>query len=234
MAGTYEVDGSVVRFTPMYGFDAGRAFNISVDPRRIPNASAADGWRQPMLQVLGVSATAVEPATTVRQVYPSGGELPENMLRFYIEFSAPMGRGPALEHIRLVDADGRDVVDPFLPVEAEFWSPDRTRFTLFFDPGRVKREIKPNRDMGRALIPGRRYALLVDGKWRDGRGVPLKQPHRHEFTVVPAIERALDPAAWTIEPPQAGTREPVSIRFRGSSTTGSCSARSASAGERRR
>src|SRR5687767_13503537 len=43
MAGSYEVDGSVVRFTPMYGFDAGRAFSISVDPRRIPNARASDG-----------------------------------------------------------------------------------------------------------------------------------------------------------------------------------------------
>lgn len=213
MAGTYEVDGSVVRFTPMYGFDAGQAFSIAVDPRRIPNANPHDRWRQPMMQVLGVAATAVARTTTVRQVYPSGPELPENMLRFYVEFTGPMGRGSALEHIRLVDDEGRDVVEPFLPVEAEFWSPNRDRFTLFFDPGRVKREIKPNRDMGRALNPGRRYALVIDEKWRDGRGAPLKASHRHEFTVVPAIERALEPAAWTIEPPHLGTREPVSIRF---------------------
>ena len=213
MAGSYEVDGSVVRFTPMYGFDAGTTFSISADPRKIPNAKPSETWRQPLVQVLGIAATAVVRTTTVRQVYPSGPELPENMLRFYIEFTGPMGRGSALEHIRLVDADGRDVVDPFLPVEAEFWSPDRTRFTLFFDPGRVKRDIKPNRDMGRALIPGERYALVIDEKWPDGNAAPLKSPHRHEFTVVPAIEQALDPAAWTIESPRVGTREPVTIRF---------------------
>ena len=213
IAGTYEVDGSVVRFTPMYGFDGGQTFSIAVDPRRIPNANPNEAWRQPMMQVLGVAAAAVAPSTTVRQVYPSGPELPENMLRFYIEFTGPMGRGSALEHIRLVDAEGQEVVDPFLPVEAEFWSPDRTRFTLFFDPGRVKKEIKPNRDMGRALIPARRYALVIGEEWRDGRGAPLKTSHRHEFTVVPAVERPLDPAAWTIEPPPVGTREPVTVRF---------------------
>jgi hypothetical protein len=135
------------------------------------------------------------------------------MLRFYIEFSAPMGRGRALEHIRLVDGDGREVVDPFLPVEAEFWSPDRTRFTLFFDPGRVKRGIKPNRDMGRALIAGQRYALVIDERWIDGTGAPLKRSHRHEFTAAPSIDAALDPTGWAIEPPSVGTREAITIRF---------------------
>ncbi len=213
MAGRYEVDGSVVRFTPMYGFDPGTTFSISADPRKIPNANSSETWRRPLMEVLGIAATALVPETTVRQVYTSGPELPENMLRFYIEFTGPMGRGSALEHIRLVDAAGKDVVDPFLPVEAEFWSPDRTRFTLFFDPGRVKRDIKPNRDMGRALIPGKRYALVIDEKWRDGSAAPLKSSHRHEFTVAPAVEQALDPAAWTIESPHLGTREPVTIRF---------------------
>ena len=213
MAGEYRVDGPVVRFTPMFGFDVGRTFGVGFDPAKIPGADPAESWRTPLSTIVGIAATAKTPTTTVRQVYPSGPELPENMLRFYVEFTAPMGRGEALPHIRLIDDTGKDVVDPFLPVEAEFWSPDRTRFTLFFDPGRVKRDIKPNREMGRALIAGRRYALVIDDKWTDGAGAPLQSAHRHEFTAAAAVERPLDHRAWKIVPPSAGSRDPLTVTF---------------------
>jgi hypothetical protein len=163
--------------------------------------------------IIGVAASPRTSSTTVKQVYPSGPELPENTLRFYIEFSAPMGRGEALPHIRLVDDGGADVVDPFLPVEGEFWSPDRTRFTLFFDPGRVKRGIKPNRDLGRALVAGRRYALVIDDGWLDGAGAPLQSAHRHEFTATAAVERPLDQREWGIDMPAAGSRDPLRVTF---------------------
>jgi hypothetical protein len=213
MAGDYRVDGAVVRFTPMFGFDAGRGYGVHFDPTKIPGADPSERWRQPVSQIIGIAASERTVTTTVRQIYPSGSELPENTLRFYIEFSGPMGRGEALPHIRLVDEDGTEVVDPFLPVEAEFWSPDRTRFTLFFDPGRVKRGIKPNRDLGRALVAGRRYALVIDDKWLDGGGAPLKAAHRHAFTAVAPIERALDPTTWTITPPAPAGRAPLTVTF---------------------
>jgi hypothetical protein len=214
MAGDYRIEDGRVRFTPMFGFDEGRTFVVTFAPDRIPGATAGDVWRaQRVAHVLTVPASDKPRTTTVRQVYPSGAELPENMLRFYIEFSAPMGRGEALPHVRLIDDTGKDVVDPFLPVEAEFWSPDRTRFTLFFDPGRVKRDIKPNRDMGRALIAGRRYALVIDDKWTDGAGAPLQSAHRHEFTAAAAVERPLDHRAWKIVPPSAGSRDPLTVTF---------------------
>ena len=214
MAGDYRIDDDRVRFTPMFGFDEGRTFVVTFAPDRIPGAAAGDAWRaKPLTHTLTVSATDKPRTTTVKQVYPSGPTLPENMLRFYIEFSAPMGRGEALPHIRLVDDTGQQVVDPFLPVEAEFWSPDRTRFTLFFDPGRVKRGIKPNRDMGRALTAGRRYALVIDDRWTDGAGAPLQAPHRHEFTAAAAVERPLDQRAWKIVAPSAGSRDPLTVSF---------------------
>lgn len=215
LAGRYTIEGGSLRFTPMFGFDPGRSFRATLDPLNVPGADASEAWRgQPVAFRFDVPARAAERSTTVRQVYPSGGELPQNMLRFYIEFSAPMGRGSALEHIRLVDETGKDVVEPFLPVEAEFWTPDRTRFTLFFDPGRVKRGIKPNRDMGRALVPGRKYALVVDENWRDGREQPLKAAHRHEFTVGPAIDKALNQADWKVlTSPRSGTRGPLIVSF---------------------
>jgi hypothetical protein len=213
IAGDYAVVDGMLRFTPMYGFDPGRPIEVRFDPSRIPGADPADPWRAQKQEVLAPAAKPLQPATAVSRVYPSGGEVVANMLRFYIEFSGPMGQGSPLEQIRLVDEHGKEVVDPFLPVEAGFWTPDRTRFTLFFDPGRVKRGIKPNRDMGRALIPGKRYALVIDEGWLDGQGRTLKSEYRHEFTVRPPIEHPLDESRWIVEAPAAGTTEPLQVTF---------------------
>ena len=57
-------------------------------------------------------------------------------------------------HIHLLDDKGQEVRDPFLPLDAEFWNDDRTRYTVFFDPGRQKRGIAPIADMGRSLTHG--------------------------------------------------------------------------------
>ena len=57
-------------------------------------------------------------------VYPSRAMLPENLLRLYIHFSAPMSRGEAYRRIRLLDATGKPVDDPFLELDEELWSRD--------------------------------------------------------------------------------------------------------------
>lgn len=214
VAGTYKAESGVIRFTPMFGFDSGRQFVVTFNATRIPGVDRRELWRQPRLQrIMAVAGAAANRTTVVTQVYPRAPQLPENMLRFYIEFSAPMGRGSPLEHIRLVEDGGKEVVDPFLPVDADLWNPERTRFTLFFDPGRVKRGIKPNRDLGRALVSGKRYALIISDRWLDGRGQPLKEEYRHTFTAGPADETPLNTSAWKIHPPPAYRRDPVTVTF---------------------
>jgi len=164
--------------------------------------------------IVGRPAQLVTAArATVTGVSPGGDVLPENVLRLYLHFSAPMGRRGGGGHVRLLDEDGREVVDPFLPLEAELWNGDRTRYTLFFDPGRVKTGIRPNDEMGRALTKGRRYTLVVDADWRDAYGRPLVAAFRHEFRAGPAIEEALDPLRWKVNPPRGGSRDPLVVSF---------------------
>jgi hypothetical protein len=131
----------------------------------------------------------------------------------YIHFSAPMGRRGGLEHVHLLDEDGDEVRGPFLPLDADFWNDDRTRYTVFFDPGRVKQGLTPREEMGPSLEAGREYTLVVDAAWLDGDGLPLREAFRRTFRVGPADERPLDPDAWRIAPPKAGTRDAVVVTF---------------------
>jgi hypothetical protein len=203
MLGDYTLAGDRARFTPMFPLDPGRQYHVWFAP--------AGGT--PITATVGIPATHTAPTTTVAQVYPSGDVIPENQLRLYIHFSAPMGMKGGLDYVHLLDDQGKEVKDPFLPLDAEFWNDDRTRYTVFFDPGRQKRGIPVIEEMGRSLTEGKMYTLVVDTAWRDGNGLPLKQEHRRTFRVGPPDERPLDHAAWQIQAPAAGTRAPLTIAF---------------------
>ncbi len=214
--GDYQVAGSALRFTPRYPFDPGRQYLVVFTPGRLPasGAAARELWRLgPLTATVGSPAVERAPATRVARVYPTGAELPENQLRFYVHFSAPMGLAGGADYVRLLDEAGQVVDDAFLPLDLAMWNADRTRYTLLFDPGRVKRGIRPNEQHGRPLAAGRRFTLAVDDAWPDAHGLPLVEPYSRSFAVGPPEERAIDPAAWRIGAPAAGTRDPLAVDF---------------------
>jgi hypothetical protein len=210
--GRYSVERRAIVFKPEYGFDAGRRYVVTFDPSKLPAANAA--WQPaPLTSVVGLPARHLVPTTIVSGVFPSAEIVPENQLRLYLHFSAPMGRKGGVGYLRLLDETGDEIRDPFLPLDAEFWNRDRTRFTVFFDPGRQKRGILPNEEMGRSLVAGRSYTLVVSRDWLDADGMPLKEEFRRRFTVGPPDERPLDEKTWRIDAPRSGTREPLSVSF---------------------
>jgi len=211
VAGAYEVTREAIRFTPAFPFDPGRAYEVRFDPSRLGTAASAAG--RAIVQVVSLPKADVAPSTVVSAIYPTADVLPENQLRFYVSFSAPMGRKGGLEYIHLLDESGRAVKEPFLPLDAEFWNADRTRYTVFVDPGRVKRGVLPNEQLGRSLRRGHAYTFAVDREWRDAGGLPLKEAYRRQFRVGPPDERALDTASWRIAPPQPNTRDPLTVTF---------------------
>ncbi|HXX94914.1 MAG TPA: hypothetical protein VEN81_14915 [Planctomycetota bacterium] len=153
------------------------------------------------------------PPTEVLRVFPSTDVLPENQLKFYLHFSAPMSRGEAYRRIHLVEAGGRVVELPFLELGEELWDPSGTRLTLFFDPGRIKRGLKPREEAGPSLEEGKSYSLVVDRDWLDASGRPLKQAFRKSFRAAAPDDTCPDPTRWTLEPPHAGTRDPLTVVF---------------------
>ena len=203
MLGDYRIEGDRIRFTPMFPLDPGRRYHATFSPT----------GAEPIVATIGLPATHTTPTTVVAQVFPSGEVIPENQLRLYVHFSAPMGMKGGLDYVHLLDDQGAPVIDPFLPLDAEFWNDDRTRYTVFFDPGRQKRGIAPIAQMGRSLTEGKSYTLVVDAAWRDGNGLPLKEPYRRTFKVGPPDERPLDHTAWRIQAPASGTRMPLTVAF---------------------
>jgi hypothetical protein len=209
VAGRYVATDTSIEFEPMYPFDAGRQYAVSVDPRRFPSSQNDTT----ITTTIALPKANLAASTTVSRIYPTNLEVPENELRMYIEFSAPMSREPGVSFVHLIDNTGREVTNAFLPLEADFWNPAHTRYTLFLDPGRVKRGIRPNEQMGRPLRAGRAYALIVDSAWRDANGLPLAKSFRYEFRAGPAVEQGIDIKSWRIAAPRAGTRDTLVVTF---------------------
>ena len=209
VAGAYMVGPEDVTFTPRFSFDAGRAYDVAFDPSKLP-APRRDAVVRASLALPKVERA---PSAVVTRILPTSEVIPENLLRMYIEFSKPMGRASGLPFVRLLDDRGEPVREPFLPLDVEFWNSDYTRFTVFFDPGRVKRGILPNEQMGRALVVGRRYTVVVDAAWRDAQGTPLKSEYRQQFRVGPTDNQPIALKHWRITAPRSGGRDPLIVSF---------------------
>jgi len=200
--GDYRVDGTTLRFRPMFPFDPGREYTVRVDV-----------GAEPVIATVSLPARDITPTTVVTEIYPTSETLPENHLKLYIHFSAPMAGGDGLPFVQLLDENGEEVVDPFLPLGDAFWDRELRRYTVFFDPGRVKRGILPNEEMGRPILAGKRYTLVIDPEWRDADGLPLEAGYRKDFTAGPPDETPIDPETWRIQTPHAGTRDPLVVDF---------------------
>ncbi|MBV6657312.1 MAG: hypothetical protein KI785_06035 [Devosiaceae bacterium] len=152
------------------------------------------------------------PGTTrVDQIYPSGPVVPDNILRLYLYFTGPMAEDDILSSVRLAGADGAPIDGAFLSNLFDLWSPDRTRLTVLFDPGRVKTGLVAHEALGRALSEGERYTLSVTTDALDADGCALEQPFTHNFVAGPTDLDPPDPGAWDVDLPSLGTREPLAI-----------------------
>ena len=165
-----------------------------------------------VLMTAGPLAAACPPTPqTAVEIYPTAAEVPENLLRFYVYFPRPMAPGGGLQDVRLLDARGVPVNGVFLPTTQELWSPDRTRLTLLLDPGRVKSGLAAHEAMGRALVPGVSYTLVVSGAAEDAAGCALGADIMHTFSVTDPDFEIPKPGAWSFSAPRIGSLDPVQV-----------------------
>jgi hypothetical protein len=88
-----------------------------------------------------------------------------------------------------------------------------TRLTLFIDPGRIKRGVKPHEDVGAVFEAGKTYTLSIAPSWRDAAGQPLQAGFSKTYRIVAADRTSPDTARWKVRAPRAGTRDPLQVEF---------------------
>jgi hypothetical protein len=206
--GSVARQGETLRFTPRFPLEPGLRYRAVFHRSQGRAAETAD-----LVAEFQIPPRPEQAATRVTHIYPSSDRLPENQLKFYIHFSAPMGRGDAYRHVHLLDAEGRELEATFLELGEELWDRELRRFTLLCDPGRVKRGLKPREDLGPVLQAGQRYTLLVDADWLDATGSPLHEATRKSFEVLASDDEPLDTTGWKLEAPPANTNDELVVRF---------------------
>lgn len=205
LAGDYTIADGAIRFTPKFPLQAGMRYRAVY--------RSASSSEEPLVQEFLIPPREPGTVPRVMAIYPSATTLPENQLKFYMHFTAPMSRGGAYEHLQLLDADDKPVDLPFLELAEELWNPAGDRLTLLLDPGRVKQELKPREEVGPVLVAGRHFTLVVDRLWRDAAGQPLAAEFRKSFAVAAADEACPDPKTWRLTLPPALSRKPLVVRF---------------------
>ena len=203
LAGSYAFTGGVLRFRPRFPLEPGLEYSARV-------YGSSGRFRETRFRI---PKREVEPTTVVSAVYPSSDVLPENLLKFYIHFSAPMSIGRAYENTRLLNSQGQVVRYPFLELDEELWDPTGRRLTIFIDPGRIKQEVLPNKTVGPVFRAGESYTLVVSDRWKDAAGARLRSSFRKSFRVSGADHESPDPAAWKLSAPSAGSRDPLALTF---------------------
>jgi hypothetical protein len=186
MSGEWTAGTDRITFTPKYPLKPGTKYRVlGIDKGlnvQVPNAALAK-------------------PTIVTRILPTTQDIPENILRFYIEFNQPMPRGNVYDYVAIYTDKEKKIDWPFLRLEDELWNTDQTRLTLLIDPGRIKKEVKPRLDLGPVFMAGGKYTLVISGKWPTLDGGTLGKDVRKPIAAKPAIDKAVDPKTWKLSPP---------------------------------
>lgn len=185
-------------FTPLIPFSRGLSYEII--------------YRNKEISKVKIPAANIENAPSLVAIYPTQDTLPENLLKLYVQFSNPMREGESLKHISLLNNQNEPIPDVFLPLQPELWNKERTALTIWLDPGRIKRDLIPNQQMGNPLINGEEYTLQISSDWKDIQGLPLKQSYTKKFVVASRDSVSPDPEHWALDLPSAGSSKPLFIQ----------------------
>jgi hypothetical protein len=197
--GSHALHDDHIVFEPLLPFTRGLVYDVRISGERVAT--------------LLIPPPDRKDTPTLLRVYPTQDTLPQNLLKVYLEFSEPMMEGQALGNVVLLRGGKDTVSSVFLDLKPELWNYDRTLLTLWLDPGRIKRDLQPNKRLGIPLEDATSYSLVIDSAWRDARGGTLGHIFVKDFRVAPRDSLSPDLGMWALVIPRAGTREPLAVNF---------------------
>ncbi|MFN8345010.1 MAG: Ig-like domain-containing protein [Spirosomataceae bacterium] len=195
--GEFQLVKDAVTFEPLIPFTGGLRYEVVLNTNTLATIEIPRSKDTPALS----------------GIYPSQDTLPENLLKFYFVFSRPMTEGRALQYITLLDEKGDALPQTFLNLQPELWNAERTILTLWLDPGRIKRDLQPNKRLGAPLAQGGRYRLVVSAEWPDEQGAYLAQNYTKDFVVTDRDMTSPKTTDWTINDPLRGTLNPLEVEL---------------------
>jgi hypothetical protein len=204
VSGRYEIFTSSICFTPRFAFANGVDYVANFHAELLaknPNEVYLPAMDPTMLTLEFFVKGQTQSQAAVVNVYPSVNILPENLLRFHIEFSTPMTHGEVYNRVKLFDANHQEVEKAFLVVDQELWDEEMKIVTILLDPGRIKQGLRSNLEMGAPLQAGQKYTLVIDADWKDGFGYPFKSSYKKEFTTTHADRTSPSIAELILIPP---------------------------------
>jgi hypothetical protein len=210
VSGHYLLFEDEVEFVPHFPFESDLKYCASFDLRTLGAPLTAESL---MLEFSIPTERNTSAITEVTDIFPSCDLLPENLLRFYVCFSNSMQRGRALKEISLLDSDGQPVADVLYRPPVELWDRSMRRLTVLLDPGRLKRWVGPNVELGPPLKVGRAYTLEIGSGMIDLYGRPLRESFRKHFVAGDAVREPISIEHWKILPPVTGTRQALVLMF---------------------
>jgi hypothetical protein len=214
--GRYASDSAAVCFVPRFPFVAGTDYTMLVHRSLTGGGSGPGCFELEDYEPLTITIPAVtgEATTRVIEIHPTAPEIPRNVLRLYVHFSAAMSEGFAASrvHVRRTDT-GEEIAGAFLPMEPELWDPSRRRLTVLFDPARIKRGLAPHREIGYPLEVGVVVDVTVDDGFLDADGRSLTTSCSRHYEIGADQRTRVDPQRWRLEPPAAGPAGPLAVEF---------------------
>jgi hypothetical protein len=210
VSGHYLLFEDEVEFVPHFPFESDVKYCASFDLRTLGAPLTAEPL---MLEFLIPTERKASAITEVTDIFPSCDLLPENLLRFYVCFSNSMQRGRALKEISLLDSDGQPVADALYRPPVELWDRSMRNLTVLLDPGRLKRWVGPNVELGPPLKVGRAYRLEIGSGMIDLYGRSLRERFRKHFVVGDPIREHISVEDWKILSPATGCQQPLLLMF---------------------
>jgi hypothetical protein len=207
--GRYEVLEDGIRFIPYFPFERGLSYRASFDPRSLNRSEFSDVLTLEFSLPKDKSAVPTE----VKHIFPSSDYLPENLLRLYVCFSNSMQRGRVRAEISLLGPDGEPAPDVLYRAPVELWDRSMQYLTILLDPGRLKRGVGPNRELGPPLKAGQVYTLAVGAGMTDLSGNQLPETIYKRFRVTEAVREPIALEQWKIVPPVTNSRQPLVLMF---------------------
>jgi hypothetical protein len=207
--GGHQILRDGVQFTPHFPFEPGLSYRATFDPGPLCRTELSDVLtlefslpREP----IGLSAE-------VTHIFPTTNYLPDNLLRLYVCFSHSMQRGRAESEISLLGPDGEPAPDVLYRAPVELWDRSMQHLTILLDPGRLKRGVGPNRELGPPLKVGDEYTLVVGSGLVELSGEPLRKAFYKRFRVTEPVREHVAVDQWEVVPPVTKSRQPLTLLF---------------------